>query len=62
MQLLCLFQHVRERGRERKRGRKNMNMPHLCSPTMRGSYEKTFLYKGKRRSIIEDDLVSKTWL
>lgn len=34
-----------ERGRERKRGRKDMNMPHLCSPTMKGSYKKTFIYQ-----------------
>lgn len=62
MQLLCLFQQARERRRESKRGRENMNMPHLCSPTMRGNYKKTFIDKGKPRSVIDDDLVSKTWL
>ena len=62
MQLLCLFQQVGERGKEGGRARENMNIPHLCSPTMPESYKKTFISKEKWRFVIVYDLVSKIGL
>lgn len=48
--------------RAEKKERENMNMPHLCGPTMREGYKKTFIPKESWRSVIERGLMSKIWL
>lgn len=58
MQLLCLFQQV-ESEEGGGRARENMNIPHLCSPTMRERVTKRLYIQGKWRFVIVYDLVSK---